>query len=403
MFGKHVSNLISAYYHDELSPAESRRVAEHLIRCRSCRGESEEIKFGANLAAQLPLIEAPESLWRGLEIGLDAAGRPSPAPKRWRSLSLFFPPRFAFTGLVLVVLVVGVAAFWISRRPRPIVVRQPAGSTWAVARLHGTPRIDSAAVDDKGNLGVGQWLETDTDSRAQIDVGDIGQVEIDPNTRVRLLATKPSEHRLELAQGRLTARISAPPKLFFVNTPSGIAEDLGCAYTLEVDDAGGSLLRVTVGWVDLQLQDRKSFVPAGAACVTRRGVGPGTPYFEDASASFRATLTRVDFDNDISSRAANLDSLLVSARVRDTLTLWHLLARVDGNQRDRVYDRMAELTPPPQGVTRAGVLALNQQMLNAWRDELEFNWEDKSSPAMKSVRKVWTDGLGKIHRLEGKK
>ena len=91
--------------------------------------------------------------------------------------------------------------------------------------------------------------ETDTNSRAQISVSDIGQVEIDPNTRVRLVATKPTEHRLELAQGRLSARISAPPKLFFVNTPSGIAEDLGCAYTLEVDDAGNSLLRVTVGWV----------------------------------------------------------------------------------------------------------------------------------------------------------
>ena len=43
MFSKHVSSLTSAYYHDELSPAESRRVAEHLIGCPRCRGEFEEI------------------------------------------------------------------------------------------------------------------------------------------------------------------------------------------------------------------------------------------------------------------------------------------------------------------------------------------------------------------------
>ena len=123
---------------------------------------------------------------------------------------------------------------------------------------------------EKGRLGVGQWLETDGTSRAQIEVSSIGQVEIDPNTRVRLVETKPTEHRLELAQGRMSARIWAPPKLFYVDTPSGVAEDLGCAYTLEVDDHGASLLRVTLGWVALQLKDRESMVPAGAACATGR-------------------------------------------------------------------------------------------------------------------------------------
>src|SRR6266403_1896492 len=296
MFAKHISSLTSAYCHDELSPEQSRRVAEHLISCRHCRDIFEEVKFGARLAAQLPLIEAPDSLWRGIEIALDGDCAPALIRKRGLSLSILFQPRFAFTSLALIVLVAGFAAFLMLRRPGRMVGQPGANSsTWDVARLRGTLRIDSAAVADKGKLGVGQWLETDTESRAQIDVGDIGQVEIDPNTRVRLLETKPSEHRLELAQGRLSARISAPPKLFFVNTPSGIAEDLGCAYTLEVDKAGNSLLRVTLGWVALQLKDRESLVPAGAACATRPGVGPGTPYFEDASEKFRAALSKLDF------------------------------------------------------------------------------------------------------------
>src|SRR5207244_1301597 len=154
---------------------------------------------------------------------------------------------------------------------------------WEVARLNGAPRIGASRMDENGRLAVGQWLETDNTSRAQIKVGSIGQVEIDPNTRVRLVETKPTEHRLELEHGKMSARIWAPPRLFFVDTPAGVAADLGCAYTLEVDDQGGSLLRVTTGWVALQLKDRESMVPAGAACQTRRGVGPGTPYFEDAS------------------------------------------------------------------------------------------------------------------------
>lgn len=371
MFAKHVSSLTSAYCHDELSPEQSRRVAEHLIGCERCRGEFEEVKFGARLAAQLPLIEAPESLWRGIEIALDAEGRPTIARKRGRLIPFLRQPGFAVAFLALIVLVTGFAMFW--WRPSP----KSEGSTWDVARLGGAPRIDSALVNDKGKLGVGQWLETDTNSRAQISVGNIGKVDIDPNTRVRLIETNPTEHRLELAQGRLSARISAPPKLFFVNTPSGVAEDLGCAYTLEVDGAGRSLLRVTAGWVSLQLKDRESVVPAGAACATRPGIGPGTPYFEDASEFFRTALAKFDFEPDDKqwSKVPALDIILHDARPRDAMTLWYLLSRVNGNDRERVYDRTARLVPPPTGVTREGILRLDQDMLNRWREQMDTHSE----------------------------
>jgi hypothetical protein len=367
MFAKHVSSLTSAYFHDELSPEQSRRVAEHLIGCQRCRGEFEEVKFGARLAAQLPLIEAPQSLWRGIEIALDAQGRPTIARERGRLIPFLRQPGFAVASLALVVLVTVFAIFWWRQSPKS------EGATWDVARLGGAPRIDSALVNDKGKLGVGQWLETDPNSSAQISVGNIGKVDIDPNTRVRLIETNPNEHRLELAQGRLSARISAPPKLFFVNTPSGVAEDLGCAYTLEVDDAGRSLLRVTAGWVSLQLKDRESVVPAGAACATRPGIGPGTPYFEDASELFRTALAKFDFEPDDKqwSRIPALDIILHDARPRDAMTLWYLLSRVNGNDRARVYDRTAKLVPPPSGVTREGILRLDRDMLNRWRDQMD--------------------------------
>ena len=403
MFSKHVSSLTSAYCHDELSPAESRRVAEHLISCPRCRIEFEEVKFGARLAAQLPLIEAPESLWRGIEIALESNERPALTRKRPGLMPFLMEPRFALASLALVALVIGFAAFWLRRSPAPL---GPLGPSWDVARLDGAPRIGSDLVSDKAKLGIGQWLETDTNSRAQINVSDIGQVEIDPNSRVRLVETKPTEHRLELAQGRLSARISAPPKLFFVNTPSGVAEDLGCAYTLEVDKAGNSLLRVTTGWVSLQLKDRESVVPAGAACATRPGTGPGTPYFEDASETFRSALSKVDSDHDSvgQTNTTFLKAVLTNARVRDTLTLWNLLPRVDGEDRTFVYDRLAALVPPPSGVTREGVLRLNQQMLDAWKEELEYRWSDRSSSGpLKAWGKLWARGLGKLNGLEGKK
>jgi hypothetical protein len=231
---------------------------------------------------------------------------------------------------------------------------------------------------------VGGWLETDAASRARLRVADIGQVDVDPNSRVRLLETRVTEHRLELERGRISARIWAPPRLFFVNTPSAVAADLGCAYTLEVDGRGRSLLRVTSGFVALETEGRESVVPKGAACVTQPGTGPGTPFFEDASEALVEALAKFDFE---SGGAAALDVVLREARPRDSLTLWHLLPRTpSGGERERVYERLAAFSPPPEGVTREGALALDRKMLDDWKDLMEDDWLDES---LHGIRKAW--------------
>ena len=349
MFSRHVTKDISAYCHGELSSEDSKQFAEHIIACAPCRTKFEEIKLGIKLAEQLPLLSAPDHL-------------PQITPITQINLRNRRNLRIQVAAAVLIV-IASAGGLWLFNRPasRP---------SWRVTRLDGTPRIGSAGIANNGQLAIGEWLETDGSSRAQIAVGTIGNVDIDENTRVRLVETRATEHRLELARGKMSARIWAPPRLFFVDTPSAVAADLGCAYTLEVDDHGGSLLRVTSGWVALQLKDRESIVPAGAACETRPGIGPGTPYFEDSTAMFRETLKRVDFDND----STALTSVLDQARPRDTLTLWHLLARVNGEDRVRVYEKMAAFAPPPAGITREGVLQLDQQMLETWRHALESTW-----------------------------
>jgi hypothetical protein len=271
-----------------------------------------------------------------------------------------------------VVLVVGVLGVWWLRREGSKT--EPGKGSWQVQSLGGAPRIGDKRIANAGRLGVGEWLETDGNSRAKIAVGTIGTVDIDENTRVRLLESEPTEHRLELARGKMSAMIWAPPRLFFVDTPSAVAADLGCAYTLEVDDHGVGKLRVTSGWVALELKDRESIVPAGAACETRPEIGPGTPYFEDASPTFRAALSRMDFQHDPAVTKDALTLMLNEARPRDTLTLWHLLARVNETDRPRVYEAIAKYVPPPAGVTREGVLRLDSGMLQLWKNELQASW-----------------------------
>lgn len=364
MFSKHVTGDISAYCHGELPAEESRRFAEHIIACAKCRREFEEIKLGIKLAEQLPQVPAPESLWSGIEAQLGGPARIDVKRNSWWQL------RYVAVAAVLLV-VGGLGVWWLWEKGS----KTDAGrSSWLVQSLEGAPRIGNKRIADAGRLGKGEWLETDGSSRAQIEVSSIGTVNIDENTRVRLLETAPTEHRLELARGKMSATIWAPPRLFFVDTPSAVAADLGCAYTLEVDDHGVGKLRVTSGWVALELKDRESIVPAEAACETRPEVGPGTPYFEDASPAFRDALSRFDFQHDPVVMKDALTVMLTEARPRDTLTLWHLLTRVSETDRPLVYDALAKYFPPPAGVTREGVLQRNWSMLQIWKNELQPSW-----------------------------
>jgi hypothetical protein len=157
--------------------------------------------------------------------------------------------------------------------------------------------------------------------------------------------------------------------MFFVETPSAEAVDLGCAYTLDVDADGAGLLRVEHGWVGFRDNGRESFIPQGAMCATRRGRGPGTPYYSDAPPDFVRALAALDFGG-AGGRAQALEAALSLARSRDALSLWHLLTRTRRDERGQVFDRLSQLAPPPAGVTREGVLAGNHAMLDAWWDTL---------------------------------
>jgi hypothetical protein len=262
------------------------------------------------------------------------------------------------------VLLLALGSFWFYHYQNP---------SWEVETLAGLPRIGAQAIRKAGRLRVGEWLLTDQESKARINVGAIGQVEIEPNSEVQLVTARTTEHRLALQRGKLTAIISAPPRFFFVNTPSATAIDLGCAYTLEVDESGQGTLRVLAGWVAYEERGIESFVPEEAMCITRPVLGPGTPFFEDASPILQAALARFDVEQtNTEARLSALTEVLQEARARDGLTLWHLLARTQAGERERVFERLAALIPPPAEVTLAGIQRGDRAMLDAWWEKLEL-------------------------------
>ena len=344
---------------------------------------------GNNQAENEPLAKRDDYLW-------DGSGEPDPEIQRLEALlgkfqhartAPVFPAiapnrRWGFIpgrtrllpvlATVAAVVTIAVVTFLVyGRRTVPVTV-----AGWDVSRVAGTPRIGPKIVSGKetSRLGVGQMLETDHESRASLRADDTGQIEVEPSTRLRLLTMGGVLKRIALDRGTIHTYIWAPPGQFVVDTPSAMTVDLGCAYSLQVDDSGAGLVRTSLGWVGFKMNGHESFIPAGAACATKPKVGPGTPYFEDASSKFRGALTRLDFeDSTPQERVGDLAIILGESRKRDALTLWHLLTRVGEGQRILVYDRLGKLAPPPANVTKEGILRLDQPMLDLWWNELGFD------------------------------
>ena len=223
-------------------------------------------------------IEPPADLWRDIA----AALRPDAAPRAIRGpdRAWGFASGLRRRG--------GCTPPWPPRSSSPWA--RPCGSTrgsgpgWRVEATAGRPSLTPSAIT------------TDAASTARLAVGRHRR----GGRRARLPRAaargRAAEHRLALDVGAIQARISAPPRLFVVETPSATAVDLGCQYTLAVDPRGGGLIHVTVGWVELRGLGRTSVVPFNMSAYTRPGFAPGTPFADRAGDSLKAALYRFDFE-----------------------------------------------------------------------------------------------------------
>ena len=301
----------------------------------------------------------------------DGSGRPDPDVQRLERLLAshrYRPARSKRIGVPLR-LVAGLAAaavlllVW-QYALRPEMQEVPSG--WRVETLTGAPCLAATAIRQAADASEGEWLVTDDTSAAVIWVSDIGRVRVAPNSRLQIVATDSTNHRMKLERGTLHVSIWAPPRLFFVETPAAVAVDLGCIYTITVDRDGNGTLCVESGWVALEWDGRESLVPEGALCDIRMGAGPGTPYLAGASLDYLDYLERYDLDP---GTGEYLDRLIHEADVCDVFSLVYLLPRVPSEARSRIFDRVSSFVPPWPGITRDGIANLDLAMVEEWQDQ----------------------------------
>ncbi len=360
---RHVTERIQHFIDRELPDEERASVGEHLINCADCRLEHDRLRAGAGLAAHLESDDAPPRVWEGIRSGLQAPEK-GPSGFRYRNHVLAF-------GIAVFAMLLFIPAFvYLSQEgvdPAPAAI-----SDWRLEETKGDPSV--TGLGDEGRLAVGSVLETGDGSTARLAVGRIGRVDVAPNSKVKLVRSSETEQRMALERGKMSAEIIAPPRLFIVDTPSSAAVDLGCAYTLEVDEEGSSRLHVTGGYVALERDGLESYVPAGAYCESRKGRKLGTPFFGSASVKLKRSLAEFDFG---AGGYGLIDIIIAESKKKDTLTLWHLISRAPQEKRAEIVAKILEFVEPSPSVTIGGLLDLDKKMLEELKSDLEPIWYEQ--------------------------
>ncbi len=265
-------------------------------------------------------------------------------------------------------------------------------AVWVPWRLQWNEHRQWAVETDAGTLprtlGVGQTLATSASQSTTVRIARIGRMEVMPGTRIRLSDTRTGHHRLELLEGRVRARVWAPPGHFGIAAGRGETVDLGCAFEITRNPRGEGSIHVTSGWVMHRAGGRETLVPAGSI-LDFDEARSGIPLATTASAGFRDAVARLDQAMSSGQRAPALEAMVArQATASDRFTLLTLLTRYPALASGPIYPRLAAMfgEPAPDPAHREAWKNGSVHAMNRW-------WEQIPRPP-KAWWLNWRDALG---------
>ncbi len=290
--------------------------------------------------------------------------------------------RIAFAAAaVLGLCAVGLQAWYAQR------LQWQAGRPWQVVAQQGEVRIGDRLASNARAFAVGDTLHTGRNATVRLQAARIGEIALAGDSRLRLVETRTGRHRLQLLEGRMWARVWAPPGQFGVGVPGAEVLDLGCEFVIDAEADGSGTIAVRSGWVQVDTGMHEVLVPQGASVRLRAGAPPGTPRDRRASAAFVAALDTIDAQaGQVDPRGEQMQRLVAASRASDAISLVSLAQRHPPLVEGPLHERILEFLPNATLVTRADFRARGGMATTPWWDALPY-------PRIKRWWMQWPDAL----------
>jgi hypothetical protein len=240
------------------------------------------------------------------------------------------------------------------------------GKSWEVKKLRiGTNNYPESFT----NLAEDGMLETNSITRLQINIPDVGNLFLDPETKIQRLKA----NDVRLLKGTIIAMKDGAKKFLSIGVPGAEIKDyfLGGQFKVTLIDQKTSFLEVIEGWASVNKDNLELLVLPHHFCIISADSGMGLPYRNGSSKEFVEAINDYCFTRPGNEEA--LISILTKADVNNSVTLWNLMKRVTRKQREMViYTIFGLLGEPPSGVTDEGLKTLDSAMLKKLIEEIEI-------------------------------
>ena len=220
-----------------------------------------------------------------------------------------------------------------------------------------------------GKLEKEATLAAMDSSLVVVYVPQTGRIEVNGNSSFTLVEGNNKGNIVSLKRGKIKMITTALMPKFSVIVGDYQIKDIGGVFTVKLDSAGNADLFVEFGLARVFYKDYSYFVDEGYYCDFHKGKRPGVPYRFDATDSLKQFIHKFDLvgsDNNL------VDGIVAQTGRSDALTLIALIPRVSTIKRQTIFQKLANFFPPPKTVTRMGIITLDQDMLNDWWNEIEW-------------------------------
>jgi RNA polymerase sigma-70 factor (ECF subfamily) len=264
--------------------------------------------------------------------------------------------KYLVVGIILIAIIVSVYFLTLS------------SNVWRLSAETGIVKLNNVPVTESVIVAEDDEITTESSSSAIIDIENLGKIEIGPGSLLKRLE---ESNTAKLVSGKLNISTSSTDEYLFIEIPSAVVEEyyLSTDYSISMDQPGIVVVEAASGWLKIVSGDKVSILPEGYSVKVITGVGLGIPVYNESSFSLSSLLEEYLFAG---RNIGVLTSILDVSEKTGAITLWNLLQRVIPGHRGLVYDKLNNLVPHPEGVSKEGVLDLKDDMLQLWLEEIEW-------------------------------
>jgi len=245
---------------------------------------------------------------------------------------------------------------------------------WQVEKIKGNPTLSDKPLSSVDSIKEGEWIITDDSSEAVIKIEGIGDIYIEPKSKIKIMKNEQGENNVYLEYGTINTNLTKPSGNnipFEVETVNGIVRDTkGGSYTFTMNDKGEGMIFVKDGIVNVVSNGREvnvvsngreSVIPSGKVCIVQAVNGPGVPFGFNTSPQFKNAIMYYD-ENSGDLNAIN--NVIANSTSQDLVSLINLMPRVSPEVQNVIYSRVQSIAPniriPKDSIKFFGLENLNK-------------------------------------------